>query len=398
MTTRIRTKRLVALVPAFGGGGNCFNTTLRPLAGRPLIYWVLDAACGCPAIDEVYVATNAAEVAAAVRRYSGKVSVMDCGVQADAGETSTESALAALARKVQADHICVAPVASPLVRAEDLQRGVALYCEGRYDAVLAGVRARRPRWRVLPAGDALPEGHDGATTLSDEASRGEFVDAGAFYITSKAALVATGRLLSGRVGIVEVTPESCIDLDEPAGWMVAEQLLLRRRQNPRAWMSRLGNIKVFATDVDGVLTDGGMIYVDGGGEMKKFNAKDGTGILLLKQAGIIPAIITAERTEVVQRRAEKLGIEFVYQGASDKLAAAEDLMRRLGISWAELAYIGDDLIDLPVIRHAGFSAAPADAVEEVRRSVDYVCKAGGGRGCVREVCELLLARGATSCL
>lgn len=398
MAAADRTGKVAALIisSARTARGKRFaGKALGTVAGRPLLYWVLDAACGCSDIDEVYVAVDDEELAETVRRYPGNVLLIE-GVSETGGDGgSTGGFLPALAPKVDADHVCLIEAASPLLRAEQLQAGLSMYFDGRYDAVLSAVRQRRRLWRRLPDGVAVPEptAPQSRRESEDVFARPEdvYAEAGVFYITSKAALSASDFPVNGRIGIVEVPYETCIEPEDPSDVALVEQLLIRRRREERTWQSRLGNVKVFAMDVDGVLTDGGMVYLEGGGELKKFNAKDGMGIRLLKEAGIVPAVITAERTEMVRRRAEKLGIEFVYQGVWDKVAAAEDLIRRLGVSWAELAYIGDDVIDLPVMRHSGFSAAPADAVEDVRRSVDYVCAAKGGRGCVREVCELLLA-------
>ncbi|RMH37680.1 MAG: HAD family hydrolase [Nitrospirae bacterium] len=147
---------------------------------------------------------------------------------------------------------------------------------------------------------------------------------------------------------------------------------------------------MFATDVDGVLTDGGMYYGESGEELKKFHTRDGMGIKLLQEEGIITAIITMENTKLVARRAEKLGIAEVHQGVTDKLAVLRGLATRYRITLQEIAYMGDDVNDLDALQAVGFSGAPADCVEAVRRVVHYVCRKGGGAGAVREVAELIL--------
>ncbi|NKB81651.1 MAG: HAD hydrolase family protein [Nitrospirales bacterium] len=148
---------------------------------------------------------------------------------------------------------------------------------------------------------------------------------------------------------------------------------------------------MFATDVDGVLTDGGMYYSNDGGEFKKFYAHDGMGIKLLQQAGIITALITAEQTRLVARRGEKLAIPEIHQGVHNKLAVMQSLATQYKISLEEIAYMGDDLNDLDVLLAVGFSASPANAVSVVREAVHYVCQLRGGEGAVREVADLLLA-------
>jgi len=153
----------------------------------------------------------------------------------------------------------------------------------------------------------------------------------------------------------------------------------------------LRGIRLFATDVDGVLTDAGMYYSESGDELKKFNTHDGMGIKLLQKAGIVTAIITQESTKIVMRRAQKLTIPEVHQGAYDKLAVLNDLIARHGLTMKQVAYIGDDVNDLQALSAVGFSASPADGMPPVLKTVRYVCEKRGGEGAVREVADLILA-------
>ena len=152
----------------------------------------------------------------------------------------------------------------------------------------------------------------------------------------------------------------------------------------------LNKIKLLLLDVDGVMTDGRIIYLNGGGEAKAFDVKDGHGLKLIQRAGIRVGIITGRQSEVVARRAAELGIEIVYQGAKDKLQPFMEIVEKLGLEPSEIAYVGDDLVDLPVMRQVGFSATVADAVEDIKPYVDLVTSRPGGRGAVREVCDFLL--------
>lgn len=149
-------------------------------------------------------------------------------------------------------------------------------------------------------------------------------------------------------------------------------------------------IRLLALDVDGVLSDGRVIYASDGSELKAFNIKDGLGVKLLQRAGITVAIITGRRSEVVGRRAAELGITHLLEGRDDKLTALRELCQRLGISLEECAYMGDDLPDLSAIRAAGLGLTVADAVAEVRAVADWCSAATGGAGAVREACEWLL--------
>jgi YrbI family 3-deoxy-D-manno-octulosonate 8-phosphate phosphatase len=152
----------------------------------------------------------------------------------------------------------------------------------------------------------------------------------------------------------------------------------------------LRDIRLFATDVDGVLTDAGMYYSESGDEWKKFNTRDGMGIKLLQKAGLITAIVTQERTKLVARRAERLAIPELHQGVMDKLSVIRDMALRNGISLQQVAYIGDDVNDIEALKAVGFSAAPADGLPQILQIVDYVCQKNGGEGAVRELAEMIL--------
>ena len=167
---------------------------------------------------------------------------------------------------------------------------------------------------------------------------------------------------------------------------------VRKNVRPRKVSPRiLQGIRLFATDVDGVLTDAGMYYAESGDEWKKFNTRDGMGLKLLQRAGIITAIVTQERTKLVARRAEKLAIPELHQGVLDKLSLVREMAARHGLTLSQVAYIGDDVNDLETLKEVGFSATPADGMPQIVAVVDYVCQKKGGEGAVREICEMILS-------
>lgn len=149
-------------------------------------------------------------------------------------------------------------------------------------------------------------------------------------------------------------------------------------------------IKMLITDCDGVLTDGGMYYSEAGDEIKKFNTKDGMAFQILREHGILTAVITGEDRELVKCRAEKMQVDELRMGIKDKLPIFYDICKKYGIAANEAAYIGDDINDLEVIRHAGFSFAPSDCIKAIKDNVDYVCRNKSGDGVVREAVEYLL--------
>lgn len=153
---------------------------------------------------------------------------------------------------------------------------------------------------------------------------------------------------------------------------------------------RARKTRVAIFDVDGVLTEGALCYTDSGAEMKSFSVHDGHGIRMLGESGVAAAIISSRSSGALEARARNLGIQLLYQGAADKLAAFSDLLGRCRVGAEACAYVGDDLVDMPVMQRCGLAVAVPDAPAPVRRLAHYVTRARGGRGAVREICEIIL--------
>ena len=159
-------------------------------------------------------------------------------------------------------------------------------------------------------------------------------------------------------------------------------------------LQKAAQIELVIFDVDGVLTDGGLFFGDDGQEYKAFHSRDGHGMKMLRRSGVEIAIITGRTSKVVEHRMANLGIEHVYQGKAEKLPAFEELIERLGVSAEQVAYVGDDVVDLPVMLRVGLAVAVADAHPLVLQHAHWHTPHGGGTGAARDVCELIMeARG-----
>ena len=154
----------------------------------------------------------------------------------------------------------------------------------------------------------------------------------------------------------------------------------------------MGDIKIFATDIDGVWTDGGMYYDQTGNEWKKFNTADSAGVIFLRLLQIPLAIITGENTEIMRRRAEKLKIKHLHMGVYNKLRVAEEICAKLGLQLTDMAYIGDDINDIPLLQSVGWSACPASAPEYVQEVCHTVLSKKGGEGVFRAFVETWLMK------
>lgn len=164
---------------------------------------------------------------------------------------------------------------------------------------------------------------------------------------------------------------------------------------PKSLIKKASTIKAVIFDVDGVLTDGRITYDDSGREIKSFHVKDGQIIAHLKKAGIVTGIISGRESDTVSRRANELKLDFCHQGIVDKLAVFEKLLDYHKLKTKHVAYIGDDINDLPILKEAGLPVCPADAPFYVRKFAELVTKARGGEGVVREVADLILASRGT---
>jgi len=149
-------------------------------------------------------------------------------------------------------------------------------------------------------------------------------------------------------------------------------------------------IKVVLVDVDGVLTDGGMYYTEDGDVMKKFHVRDGMGVTLLRKNNIPTVIVTKEKTKIVKKWATKMKVKRLYDGITKKESITNDIIKEFKIKIEEIAYVGDDINDIKLLKKVGFSAVPNDGIDEVKKICNYICKTKGGKGVLREIADLIL--------
>lgn len=385
--------RVAALVPARGGSKGIPMKNIRPLCGKPLIYWVCKAAQDTPAIDEVYVSTDSEKIAGtALSMGLDKVKVIERDPGTATDSASTESVMFDFAERVDFDYIALLQATSPLLTAKDLIKGCEAVFNGGFDSVLSVVRQTRFHWQKQADGAAVPENYTPRNRPRRQEFAGYFVENGAFYITSRERLLGDKCRIGGRIGMTEMPEDTYYELDDLTDWTIVEALLRHRLgKRPLPIDDRARRIRLAVSDVDGCLTDSGMYYGEAGDELKKFNTRDGFGFERLRNAGILGGLITRENTALVQRRAAKLRLDEVHQGAADKVRVMEEILAKHNLQWEEAAYLGDDIMDLELLRRVGLSACPADALEPVRSAVDLVLSARGGEGALRELAEIILA-------
>lgn len=385
----------VAFIPVRGGSKSIPLKNIKPICGKPLVYWTVKAACGCKYIDQVFIATDSDKIKETVDGFRAgteadlfkKVVVIDRSVESASDTASTEFAMLEFANKYKFDNIILIQATSPLLGSTDLNRGFETFMSEGTDSVLSVVRQKRFHWENDKNGFAYPTNYDVFNRPRRQEFDGYLVENGAFYITSKADLLKSKARVSGDIKVVEMNEDTFFEIDESSDWVIVEALM---RKNGISAPSEIPEIKMFLTDCDGCLTDGGMYYSEKGDELKKFNTRDGMGFALLRQKGIIAGIVTSENVDLNRRRAEKLKLDVFEDGCRDKVATVKRLCIEYGVPIENVAYVGDDINDLEVIRLVGFGCCPADAMPQVKESAKYVARVNGGGGAIREIIDMVI--------
>lgn len=383
-------KKYVALIPARGGSKSIPFKNIKKIAGKPLIYWTIEAAINCSKIDKIYLSTDSEKIIDAVRNIENeKFEVVGRSPETATDTASTESVILEFANSHDFENIILIQATSPLLTSKDLEESITIFEDNKADSLLSVVEQKRFIWKKSSDHFVKPLNYDLLNRPRRQDFEGYLVENGALYITLKKRLQETGCRISGNIAYYKMPEETYYEIDEPADWEIIEKLLFSRKKVNLDLEKKLKNIKLFITDVDGVMTDCGMYYSENGDELKKFNTRDGMGIQLLREKGIKTAIITKENTKIVENRAKKLEVDEVYQGVIDKLSIFEELRKKHNLEYSEIVYVGDDINDVPVLEKAGVSFCPNDAVDEVKNICDYVLSKKGGEGAIREAVKLL---------
>ena len=380
---------VIAFIPVRGGSKSIPLKNIKPFCGKPLVCWNIEALEQCGQIDRIIVATDSVEIENVVREHHFSKTEIYRRLPENASDTaSTESVMLEYidAKKMSDETVFILVQAtSPLTQTEHFDGAMEMYKSGAYDSILTCVRNKRFFWNV----DGTSHNYDYRKRPRRQEFDGMFMENGAFYINTVGNIIRDKNRLSGKIGIYEMPEYTSIEIDEPDDWTILEQLMTRHVLSKQMGPKK---IKLFLSDVDGVLTDGGMYYSEKGDELKKFNTRDGMAFQMLREAGIKTGIITSEETAIVANRTRKLKIDYLCQGKRDggKLAAAVEICRMEGISLDEVAYIGDDINCYELLSEVGVAACPSDACDKVKKIPNiHVLSHRGGDACVREMVEIL---------
>lgn len=378
---------IIAFLPARGGSKSIPEKNIKSFCGKPLIFWNLQELQNSN-VDKVIVATDCKKIKATVISFDfSKVEVYERNKENAQDNSSTESVMLEyidIEQLNNKDVFMLVQATSPFTQSSHFNQGLELY--KNYDSVLSCCKSKRFYWDEN--GKAL--NYDICNRPRRQDFNGSLVENGAFYINSVENIIKTNNRLSGKIGLSEMPEYTYIEIDEPEDWDIAESIMKRNLQ--RNINLDFSKIKIFLSDVDGVMTDTGMYYTENGDEFKKFCTYDGMGMKLLQKSGIKVGILTSEERVLNRRRAKKLGLDFDFHGAIDKLQIVKELCKREKITLNEVAYIGDDINCFELLSNVGIAACPNNAVVKIKSIPKIIhLQKNGGEGVVREFVELILS-------
>ena len=358
----------------------------KKMVGRPLFSWVLTEAIFSD-LDEVFVFTDDKEIIAFVEReyhWTSKVKALLRDDENATDTASTESTLLEFSMKINHEYaiLCLLQATSPLTLAADINNVLHKISIEKYDSALTVVNTHRFTWNS----DGTPQNYDVFNRPRRQDFDGLLIENGAVYATKKELFLHSKNRVSGSIGLVTMPEESLAEIDSLSDWLIVENLLMERQKKSKIHQ----RIDYLVLDVDGVFTDGG-VYYDKEGEMaKKFDMRDGMGLEIIRENNVEVITLTAENSNLVAQRMNKLQIKNTFLGVKDKYSFLKQFLAAKNSSFGAVAYVGDDVNDLANMCSVGVSFAPANATATVKLNADFVLSSASGAGAIREVCETVL--------
>ncbi len=377
----------IAIIPLRAGSKGIKNKNKKKILGRPLFSWVL-----CEAIqselDKIYIFTDDLEIQDYVNKeysWSEKVFVIERSVDSASDTASTELGMIELAEKLNFNftHYFLLQATSPLTSSKDINKAISILNDDDTDSVLSVVKTHRFIWKS----DGTPLNYDYLKRPRRQDFDGLLIENGAIYGCKKNTFIQSKNRLGGNIKTFEMSEDTLTEIDEPSDLIIIEQLLKTRLSGTNKLPKP---IKYAVFDVDGVFTNATVNYTENGEFSKTFSFIDGMGLEILRNNNIEPVIMTSENSFLVQKRMEKLKIQYIFLGIKDKYARLSQFLKDNRICWNEVAYLGDDINDLTNIISCGWGVCPGNAVKDVSSQADFQLNSTGGNGAIREFVEFLI--------
>lgn len=385
---------ILAIIPARGGSKGIPRKNIRLLNGKPLLAYTIEQARQTPAISRVVVSTDDPEIGAVAQQYGAEVVWRPAEISGDTA--SSESALLhvldylAQTEGYEPELVVFLQCTAPLTLAEDISGTIQVLLDQQADTALAVVPFHYFLWKYDGKGDAIGINHDKHERLLRQQQDPQYLEAGAVYVMRTSGFRQAKHRFFGKTALYVMPAERRLEIDEPVDFKIAE-VLLAGRQKQKRLQALPPSIAALVLDFDGVFTDNRVIVDQDGHEAVLCDRSDGLGIARLKQISIPILVLSTEANPVVQRRCEKLGIECV-QGLSDKLAALKEWASARALGLAHIVYVGNDDNDVACMQAVGCGVTVADAYPAARTAACFALEASGGRGAIREIADLIIAR------
>ncbi|MCB0669829.1 MAG: HAD hydrolase family protein [Saprospiraceae bacterium] len=385
-------EKVVAIIPALEDMNAGPIDLTRLFCGRPLIFWTLDALEQCSKVKQIIVATNSDAAAASLFRMEfSKMAIYRTEAPDVVTYERTEVLLLEYLRQsrlANEDIFMLVDYTFPLHTSTQFGEALDLMHSIGAFSLFSAVRNRHFCWTH----DGISISYNYRKRPSKEEQHKELLETEGFYISKVGSFIANINRLSGKIAVYEMPSYTAFQLRDPLDWKIGEFLMHQYRID-HSREEGFGRVKLVVSDVDGVMTDGSMYYTEKGDEIKRFHTYDGMAFGLIREQGIKTAIITSEDTQMVNSRAKKLKIDYLYQGRrhGGKLAAIQDICEKEGISLSDVVYIGDDINCREALSAVGFAFCPANALPDILALPNIIyLETKGGSGVVREVYEKYL--------
>lgn len=384
--------QIIAIIPARGGSKGIPRKNVKPLAGKPLVAWTIDAAKGDPRIGTVFVSTDDPEIGAVAQAYGASVIWRPAELSGDTA--SSESALLhgldviEQERGAAPDILVFLQCTSPLMTTADISGTLDALLNQRADSAFTATPFHGFVWRTDREGNALGVNHDKQVRPRRQEREREFLETGAVYAFYVQGFRQYRHRFFGKTAIYEMPASRSVEIDEPQDWRLVESLVRHPCPPTPATATLAASIRAVVFDFDGVFTDNRVWTFTDGREAVACSRGDGLGLAQLKMTNRPLLVLSTEQNAVVQARCHKLGIPCRH-GIDDKLAELRRWAAEQQLPLEAIAYVGNDVNDQACLQAVGWPVVVADAHSSVKKQARIVLKNNGGTGAVREFCDLL---------
>lgn len=379
----------LVFIPIRSGSKSIKDKNIKLINGKPLFYWIINACEKSNCVDKIIISTDSERYSELIKSFEfEKTEIFHRNKEFATDTASTEDAILEFLNKKEIKDECViilAQATSPLTKSTDIDNAFLLHQETKKD-IISVATIKRFIW----SDDGEPLNYQINSRPRRQDFDGLNVENGALYISTCKKIKESKQRISGKIELFKMEEETFHELDEQLDFDIISNILSKREISV---LKSTHKIKLFVSDIDGVLTDSGMYYNEQGEFLKKFNTRDGMAFEILKKRGVKTALITSENSQINIERFKKLNIDFIQQNKKygGKLNALLNIIKKMKIKLNEVAYIGDDINCKEILENVGISACPSDAHSDIKKIESInILNSKGGHGVVREFLDFLI--------